>query len=142
MLLCVQIDHLQIGTVEENIFITNLIAQQCIKSAVTNMHTCFSFCLPFLITRLCPLLCCLYKDKYCNSNERLAHNTVCNDRKTRFGIEMCRALFPSYMPQDTYTCAVTPSSPVCLVFALVREQLVYLKHTMRGPLSPCPPSLS
>ena len=58
-------------------------------------------------------------------------------------VSRCAELYsPTYMPQDTYTCAVTPSSPVCLVFALVHEQLVYLKHTMRGPLSPCPPSLS
>lgn len=75
------------------------------------MHTCFSFGSPFLITQLCPLLCCLYNDKYCYSNECLAHNTVCNDRKTRFGIEMCRALFPDlHAPGHVHLCcnAVVP----------------------------------
>lgn len=37
------------------------------------------------------------------------------------------------MPQDTYTCAVTLLSQMCLVFALVHEQVVYLKCTMSIP---------
>ena len=48
----------------------------------------------------------------------------------------CRALFQTNMPQDTYTCAVTLLSLMCLVFALVHEQVVYLKRTMNIPPQP------
>lgn len=90
---------------------------------------------------------CFYSTVYMKVNTVFQtcfpHKIQYSNRETTlirlFGDADSGELYPA--PQDTYTCAVRLMSLMCLVFALVHEQVVYLKRTMSGPsshvLCPC-----